>query len=156
MKPGYDNPFCQAVRDVFKLMLDVDVKPGTASQETVAALEQEVAVQVGLTGDVTGAIVFHFPQQMTMDMVKLLCGMEVDKVDAFVTSALAEMSNIISGNATTLLAQANCVCDILPPQIHVGDDVVLAATTNQSAAVPLLTELGCMVVDLSQLDSKKA
>lgn len=156
MKPEYDNPFCQAVRDVFKLMLDIDVNPAEANQGTGLELGQEVTVQVGLTGDVTGSIVFHFPEQMTMEMVKLLCGMEVDKVDAFVTSALAEMSNIISGNATTLLAQANCVCDILPPQISLGESCIPMAATCQCGKVPLQTEIGCIVVDFSQLSGSKA
>jgi len=39
---------------------------------------------------------------MTLEMVKILSGMEMDKIDNFASSALGEMANIIGGNALTL------------------------------------------------------
>jgi len=51
---------------------------------------------------------------MTLEMVKILSGMEMDKIDNFASSALGEMANIIGGNALTLLSQYNYTCDIVP------------------------------------------
>jgi len=57
---------------------------------------------------------FQLPKDMTLEMVKILSGMEMDKIDNFASSALGEMANIIGGNALTLLSQYNYTCDIVP------------------------------------------
>ena len=44
-----------------------------------------------------------------------MSGMEFDCVDDFVTSAVSEIANIISGNVLTMLAENEIKCDILPP-----------------------------------------
>ena len=54
-----------------------------------------------MTGDLTGSVC-AVPRQIALDMVKIMSGMEMDKLDGFVTSALAN-GNIISGNAVTNL-----------------------------------------------------
>ena len=48
-------------------------------------------------------------------MVKIMSGMEFEEVDAFVTSAISEIANIISGNVATALSDSDIKCDILPP-----------------------------------------
>ncbi|UTW68872.1 chemotaxis protein CheC [Anaerobacillus sp. HL2] len=62
---------------------------------------------------------------MTLTMVKTMCGMEVTEVDMFVSSALGEVVNIISGNALTKLTEKGMVCDILPPKIIVKTIMIL-------------------------------
>jgi chemotaxis protein CheX len=48
-------------------------------------------------------------------MVNIMVGMDLDSVDDFVTSAISEIANIISGNVLTLLSGNDIRCDILPP-----------------------------------------
>ena len=50
-------------------------------------------------------------------MGKNISGMEMSSVDEFVTSAISEIANIISGNVLTELAQNDMKCDILPPAV---------------------------------------
>jgi chemotaxis protein CheX len=143
MKAECVNPFLQALQDVFKLMLDVDIARKNISANSNADTEKQVVVEIKLIGDITGSVLFSFPQSTTLEMVKVMSGMEFNKVDSFVTSALGEMSNIISGNAVTYLSKANYHCDILPPRIEVAD----RANVGQPALkVPLHTALGDMWV----------
>ena len=51
-----------------------------------------------------------------------MSGMEIEEVDDFVVSAMSEISNIISGNVMTMLAQDDLKCDILPPQLYQEDE----------------------------------
>ncbi len=43
-------------------------------------------------------------------------------MDEFVTSAISEIANIISGNVLTMLAESDLKCDILPPVLRRPDD----------------------------------
>lgn len=62
------NTFYEATRDVFKMMLGLDI----AQLETHSAMEGEETVQVAieLIGDLTGSVVYSFPKTTTLNIVK--------------------------------------------------------------------------------------
>lgn len=156
MKAECVNPFYQALHEVFKLMLDLDVSKGSGPERPDLS-GKEVSVQINLVGDITGSILFSFPQSTTLEIVKIMSGMEMKGLDSFVTSALAEMSNIISGNAATYLAKANYQCDIQPPQITIGEigTGVKLLGEGPVLTIPLQTEIGDLKIYLSLDDNRQ-
>lgn len=109
------TPFLSATRDVFQLMLDLsDIEdfPGQS-----LAGESALNISIGVIGDLVGEVIYRFPKNTSVNMVGIMSGMEVDEVDDFVTSAIAEIANIISGNVLTLLSGSDLCCDILPPAL---------------------------------------
>ncbi len=111
-------PFSKATCEVFKLMLDLDASAGLPhTGEGGGEAADDVRVSVEITGDLTGEIYYRFPRETTLKIVNIMSGMEFDQVDEFVTSALGEIANIISGNAMTTLSEQNVTCDIQPPRI---------------------------------------
>lgn len=145
------DPFSKAASEVFKLLLDLDVSMDTP--QLVQAINtqkgDDVNILIGVVGDMKGEVAYRFPKETAMEMVKMMSGMEVNEVDEFVTSAMGEVANIISGNALMSLSANEICCDILPPQIVIGD--------NDSPAVqdqPVLsscghTDIGTIGMDLA-------
>lgn len=114
VKTDLYTPFLDATKNVFQLMLDlkdVDTKSFHDSPYNHA-----VNISIGVVGDLTGEVVYSFPDRTSVNMVNIMSGMELDSVDDFVTSAISEIANIISGNVLTMLADRNVKCDILPPK----------------------------------------
>lgn len=146
MRVEYINPFYKATIDVFRIMLNLDVKRGQlrAVEELVPVSEANVVI--GVTGDLRGSLLYSFPKQMALDMVSIMAGMSMTKLDAFVSSALGEVANIISGNAVTYLAANELTCEISPPQVFVGTDGSLSMSTERAVVLPLITELGTLEV----------
>lgn len=142
MKVEFVEPFVKAARDVFQLMMDLDVRRGglRASEELIPSKDASVAIAV--TGDLLGSILYSFPKQMTLDMVEIMAGMPVEEMDSFVVSALGEVANIISGNAVTYLNSVNYRCNIFPPQIVLGRDTALDMVTPKALIVPFQTRIG--------------
>jgi chemotaxis protein CheX len=149
MKVEYINPFFQATRDVFKMMLDLDTKRGELGVVEELVPVQEANVVIGVTGDLSGSLLYSFPKDMTLTMVKIMSGMEMTQLDSFVTSALGEVANIISGNALTLLSQNDYQCDIVPPQIIVGTGNALSMATEKALVLPLETSIGQFEINIS-------
>ncbi|HWR44839.1 chemotaxis protein CheX [Sporomusa sp.] len=154
MKAEYVNPFFQALKEVFKLMLDLEITKNTLNAKKDLVSENEVTVAIKLTGDISGSVLFSFPESTTLEIVKIMSGMELHKLDSFVTSALGEVSNIISGNAVTYLSQANYHCDILPPQIVIRESSSSALGTEQTLTIPLHTSIGGMRLNFA-IDENK-
>jgi len=149
MKVEYINPFYQATLDVFRVMLNLEPERGALRAVDDLAPVSEANVGIGVTGALRGTLLYSFPKTMALEMVRIMSGMEMNKLDAFVTSALSEVANIISGNALAYLAQNSLVCDISPPQVFVGENGTLTMTTEKAIVLPLVTEIGTLEISIS-------
>lgn len=115
------TPFSNAASQTFKLMLDLDVSTDMVEEsDSLQENKEKVDIVIEITGDLSGEVMYSFPKDTTLEMVKIMSGMEFSEIDEFVKSALGEIANIISGNAMTGLSQNQLVCDIRPPQIVEG------------------------------------
>ena len=148
MKAEYINSFFTAANDVFKLMLDLEVKRGELSVVEGLASSKDANILLGVTGDVSGNIFFSFTKDMTLKMVKIMAGMEIEEIDVFVSSALGEVANIIGGNAVTNLSNHNYNCDITPPQIIVGEYKSMSMVNQKSIVIPMETEIGEFTISI--------
>ena len=114
------TPFLEATRNVFNLMLDISNISDQPAECFVN--EEELDVSIGFIGDLRGEVIYRLPHQTSLGIVNIMSGMEFDSVDDFVTSAVSEIANIISGNVLTMLAGEDLTCDILPPVLRDPDE----------------------------------
>lgn len=148
----FSHPFYQATQEVFRLMLDLDIQK-TPSWQMSELKNKAVNVSIGIVGDLEGKIDYCFPESMTLEIVRILSGMEMNELDDFVASAITEVVNIISGNAMTGLFEHQVQCDIQPPSIEVA---ATCTHRNKSGKVLMLeTSIGQLLVDV-QLVKKVA
>lgn len=113
MKDKLYSAFVDATNNVFKLMLnllEISAQPTEDFQ-----CDDEVDISIGVIGDLKGEVIYRFPVKTSLNMVNVMSGMQFESVDAFVTSAISEIANIISGNVLTSLSANDVKCDILPP-----------------------------------------
>ena len=142
MKVEYVNPFYKATKDVFQLLVDMEPTRGELKVVEELTSNKDAIVKLGVVGDLKGEILFSFPKNMTLELVKIMSGMEMDKIDNFASSALGEIANIIGGNAFTLLAEHNYTCDIAPPQIFIGEYKSSLSEKEKALLLPLVTPIG--------------
>lgn len=114
-------PFLQATCNVFELMLDLS-DLCDHKIEDFQCDSDELDISIEIVGDLVGEVVYRFPSQTSLNIVSIMSGMEMDKMDDFVISAISEISNIISGNVLTMLAGDDLNCDIRPPRLKKADD----------------------------------
>ena len=142
-------PFANATCETLKLLLDVDARTGTAGATDGCAEDKaRISVAIGITGDVSGEALYRFPVDTTLEIVKTMSGMEFTEIDEFVTSALGEIANIISGNAVTDLSGRQITCDILPPKILDGEELPSAADCTYVYSAKIDSSIGDVEVVL--------
>lgn len=120
MMENIQNPFFEATKNVFSLMLDLQDVSETSEENFKC--DDGVNICIGVTGDLTGKVVYKFADKTSLSVVNIISGMEIDNIDEFVTSAISEIANIISGNVCSMLAETNIICDILPPYEATDDN----------------------------------
>ncbi|ACB84229.1 chemotaxis protein CheX [Natranaerobius thermophilus] len=149
MKAKYINPFYQATNDVLNNMLELNTERGQLDVIEDIVPGNEANVIIGITGDLSGSILYSFSKDMTLEIVKMMSGMEMEELDSFVTSALGEVANIISGNAVTYLKNENYNCDIVPPQVIIGQNKSLSMATEKALLLPVKTDIGKFDLNIS-------
>ncbi len=120
MIENIQNPFFEATKNVFNLMLDLQDVSETSAENFNH--NKCLNICIGVTGDLTGKAIYKFADQTSLNVVNIISGMEIDSIDEFVTSAISEIANIISGNVFSMLAETNIICDILPPYVEDAED----------------------------------
>ncbi len=156
MQAEFVNPIYQATSDVLQTMLGLEVTRGDLRLiDDEAVVGNDANVIIGLTGSLNGSIHYSFSEEMTLEMVRIMSGMELDEIDKFVSSAVGEIANIISGNATTYLAENDFDCDIVSPQIMIGQSKSFSMANDQALVIPLETEIGEFEINLSVKESEK-
>ena len=154
MKAEYLNPFITATSSVFQTMLNLEPVKKDLRLEGELITGNDANVVLGVTGELEGTVIFGFPKKMTLDMVKEMSGMEMEEINSFVSSALGEVANIISGNAMTILHDDDIKCDIVPPRIFVGEYKSFAVEDEQPIILTLGTEMGDFDLNLFLKEKK--
>lgn len=112
--------FVNATHNVFHLMFNISEISHHPTEDFIS--DDEIKISIGVVGDLQGLVIYRFPVSTSLNMVSIMSGMQFDGMDAFVSSAISEIANIISGNVLTALSDNNLICDILPPVQYKPDD----------------------------------
>lgn len=97
----------------------------------------DLRIQIGLTGQMTGHVGFGFNQVVGLRMASaMMGGYPLAALDTIGESAISELGNMISGNASTILYNQGILVDITPPQLILNDGN--GGATDRVMAVPLL------------------
>lgn len=137
------EPFLEATRNVFQLMLDISEISDQPAEDFIC--DDELDISIGVVGDLVGEVFYRFPHATSLGMVNIMSGMEMNSVDDFVTSAISEIANIISGNVLTMLAGNDLNCDILPPVLRQPDDSLVYTLRT---ACCISTSIGNVLLDI--------
>lgn len=117
---SYARSFTVSISEVLSKMAGLDRSRMTGDNIPEIGAEDSVFVEIGLIGDKKGKAIFGFSRELALNLVKNMTFMDVNQIDELVCSALAEVSNISSGNAATYITRNGLACDIKTPVIHVG------------------------------------
>jgi chemotaxis protein CheX len=149
MNVNFMNPFLTAAYNVLSAVLgSVPQKDAVTAQPTNSTSHQ-VNVVCGVTGDLQGLIVFGMRESTANRIASVMAGQSLKIYDSFVASAIAELGNMISGNALMGLSESGFVCDITPPTIVQGANVVISTLDIPTVSIHLETGCGELAVRVS-------
>lgn len=118
MKAEYINPFLDSARIVIEQVVNVKPTTGDLGIKDVKYVEKYIWIQIGLTGQMQGDIVFGLHESVALKLVSaMMGGFVLTEMDDMGKSAISELGNMISGNASTILFNQGVRVDITPPKI---------------------------------------
>ena len=135
----YINPFLIASTKVLKDMVFIDAKVGKPYVKDTAFSQDSMLIMLGVTGEMKGQVILHFPHAVALDIASKMCMMPMTELNELAQSAICELCNMILGNTATVFSTKGIVIDITPPTMCQGA-VTFSNNYSANICVPLIYE----------------
>jgi len=140
MKADYINLFIESASVVIEQVVQIRPATGPLGMKKLQYADKYIWIQIGLNGQMNGDIVFGIGEEVAMKIVSaMMGGYTITEIDEMGRSAISELSNMISGNASTLLFNRGVRIDITPPVLLQAAQAV-EFEARQALTVPLIME----------------
>jgi len=148
MKIEYINPFVQAASSVLTTILRVTPNVGRPALLPSPFRGRAINIVCGVTGQAQGQVVYSMDHATALGIAAGMIGMPVAAFDQLAASAIAELGNMISGNALVHLSDNGYICDITPPTLVSGADVEISTLSIPAVALPLTLPQGLLLINI--------
>ena len=142
------NPFLQACTLVLPQLGFSSVKKVnlTVSSKVNA---QGVAVSVGIIGDIKGTVVYNFSEDNAKKIAsKMMMGMEVAAFDDMAQSAISELTNMLTANASIEFSKIGKNINISTPTLVTGKELGIKVSSNKVLVVEMEADGVAFIVNI--------
>lgn len=148
MKAEYINPFLESARIVIEQMIAVRPTTGQLGVREVKFEQKYLWIEIGLTGQMNGVIMFELHEEVALKLVSaMMGGFVLNEMDDMGRSAISELGNMISGNASTMLFNQGVRVDITPPKVIQCAD--MTDGPRKALTIPLIMDgIGAMDIQV--------
>ncbi len=156
MNVEYINPFIQSSREVIKAVANIDVSLGKVYLKTSPYTSETIVVIVGIMGALKGQVIFSMDKTVSFKIASaMMMGMAITELDEMSKSAIAESTNMILGNAATILYNKGIKIEITPPSLMTGENIQISTPKMKTLCVPLnLSSGGTIDLDIALMDKE--
>src|SRR5580704_6574129 len=105
MKVQYVNPFVTATFSVIETVLGVEATKGQLAMRPAIFTSQQCNIITGVTGMVEGQAIYGMSLATADKIASMMLGQSAETFDQLAASAIAELGNMITGNAMALLSE---------------------------------------------------
>lgn len=146
----YINPFLEAASVVFKSILNVDLRRGKLIIKENPIPSLDVAIIIGITGGVTGEIVYSMSYPMVQKIAEVLMpGMSQEQMMNEYKDIVGELANMITGNAMNLFASTGKVIDMTTPTVIDGKNFNITMIKQTTLGITLYSPMGQLEMNIA-------
>ncbi len=142
-------PFVEAAARVLLQACGESAQKGTVFRVRSPQTTNDVSAMLALTGGVAGLVIYSMPISVACHLAGAMMGEAVHDFDSMAQSAVAELANMITGQAGIDLERAGFGSDMSPPVLLIGHGSSVATLNLTRLVVPLIVSAGDFNIDLA-------
>jgi len=156
MNVKFLNPFVVAAHDILSLEMRETIERGELRLETGSYVTDDATVIISLVGALDGTVFYGMSKESAIRFASVLMGERFDAMDELVQSGIAELGNVITGQASMRLADAGYESNISTPSLIIGKGASISTLEYPRLVVPLTTSIGSLTIHLSLRENPHA
>jgi chemotaxis protein CheX len=149
MNVKFLNPFVVAAHDILTLEMRETSQRGELRLENGPYSTDDATVIISLVGALDGTVFYSMSKESAIQFASVLMGERFDVMDELVQSGIAELGNVITGQASMRLADAGYESNISTPSLIIGKGASISTLEYPRLVVPLTTSIGSLTIHLS-------
>jgi chemotaxis protein CheX len=143
------NPFVEAAYEVLQAETGFRMSRGELTLQSDPYRTDDVTVIISLIGKVEGNVFYSMDLGTARNLVSDIMGEPLEQFDMLAQSGIAELGNVITGQASIKLAQSGLESTISPPTLLLGKGATISTLDYARLVVPLKGECGTVVIHLA-------
>jgi len=144
------NPFLNSLQNVLPQLGFSKISKTGISLKEHKVRASGIVLMLGIVGDIKGNVIYS----MNMDSAKfiassMMMGMPVDELDDMAKSALSELSNMLTANASMEFSSMGTSIDISTPTMLYGDDFEVNMNQKNIISVAVSVDSATMEIGIA-------
>lgn len=157
MKAEEANVFILSAAQVFRKELGVSLSRESLKRKDTPVPSLPVSIVLGITGAMRGQVVYSMDHSVADEITRI---MVPDKLPSerkkLVNSAVGEIGNMITGQASITLAGQDRVLHLTPPAVFTGTNLSVDFLEVPTVCLRLLSEMGLLEINIGLVESGDA
>ncbi|MGO5075555.1 response regulator [Clostridium sporogenes] len=149
LENNYFEIFKESFRDTLNKFTKTTAEFSEDTKCTISETSRGMAVVIGIIGNFSGRMILDLSQETANSMVNFMLKREPKDMNE-VLNVIGEFSNIVAGNACSMLNRKNKVFGlrIAPPSIFYGKSLNISQSLLESLSVESNTEFGQIYINV--------
>lgn len=143
------GPFIEAAARVISQECGEAVGRGQLHRVRSPQTNNDISALIAITGGVAGLVIYSLSEETALGFASRMIGEPVSELDALAQSAIAELANMITGQAGIALEKSGFPSDMSPPVLLLGKGSSIATLNLTRLVVPLVVSFGEFVIDIA-------
>lgn len=143
------GPFIEAAARVIGQECGEQVTRGQLHRVRSPQTNNDISALIAITGGVAGLVIYSLSEETALGFASKMIGEPVTELDALAQSAIAELANMITGQAGIALEKNGFPSDMSPPVLLLGKGSSIATLNLTRLVVPLVVSFGQFSIDIA-------
>jgi chemotaxis protein CheX len=150
MKAEYANIFIRAAVEVFQKEVGAKLSRKELSRKNAPVPSMPISIILGITGFMRGQVVYAMGPDFAYRIARAMLPNKLPAdVKKLVNSAVSEIANIITGQASIALAGETETIHLTPPVVLMASDLTVDFLALPTIAVSLISEIGLLEINIA-------
>lgn len=150
MKAEYANVFVRGATVVFSQEIGVNLSRKGLTRKSAPVPSLPISIVIGITGGIRGQVVYsmdsNFAYEIARSMIPNKLPSELRKLT---NSAVSEIANMITGQASIALAGDDKLIHLTPPAVFTGSDMTVDFLAIPTLCLSFISEIGSLEINIA-------
>jgi chemotaxis protein CheX len=155
MKAEYANIFIRSAVEVFKKEVGMQLSRKELARKNTPQPSLPISIIFGITGFLRGQVVYAMDTEFAYRVARAMLPNKLPAdVKKLVNSAVSEIANIITGQASIALAGETQVIHLTPPVVLMATDLTVDFLALPTIALSLISEIGLLEINIALAETE--
>lgn len=150
MKAEYANVFIRGATTVFQQELNISLTRKSLTKKAKPLPSLPVSIVFGITGGIRGQVVYSMDSNFSYAVAKAMIPNKLpSELKKLTNSAVSEIANMITGQASISLAGEDKLIHLTPPAVFSGSDMTVDFLSIPTICLSFISEIGSMEINIA-------